>query len=242
MLNCSPLTAYAVTVTGGLAAAATSPRVAELPNVTWILAVCKEPERKSTTDAFSARPVSTEQVLPGTSSSQAQKYKTCFTYRAKLKNRAARTLSHFQRGRAYLRHVHAASFVNPDIIDHHLCRTRRRAVRRSRPVASNRQIQQKIEWRIEHPAPARRHISCGANKKRLSPIVHIKLHHRRRPYRAINMTSRRRIIDALPAWKRQYFRKTKPPFLRGARPVNRRFNFIRSESRCGIRPTLEYFP
>src|SRR6202022_335372 len=60
-----------VTVRRGVAAV-TSSRLEELPDVTIILAVCKAPERKSTTDPFSAFLVSTEHVPPGTSSSQAR--------------------------------------------------------------------------------------------------------------------------------------------------------------------------
>src|ERR1700686_2563809 len=71
MLDCSPLTVYAVTVKE-VFAAATSPWREELSEVTMILAPCEGPERKSTTAVFSGLPVTTEHVLPGTFISQAR--------------------------------------------------------------------------------------------------------------------------------------------------------------------------
>ena len=72
MLDCSPLTVYAVTITERCRTHPDHSRCEESPDVTVIFAVCEPPERKSTTEAFSALPVSTEHLLSATSTSQAR--------------------------------------------------------------------------------------------------------------------------------------------------------------------------
>jgi hypothetical protein len=74
MLDCPPLTVYAVTV-NGVFAATTSPSCEELSEVTVILASCEGPERKSTAAVFNGLPVSTKRLLSGTFVSQARNTK-----------------------------------------------------------------------------------------------------------------------------------------------------------------------
>ncbi len=74
MMDCSPLTVYAVTITGVFAAMG-SLRPEASPCVTVILALCKSLERKSATEAFKTLPVSTEHLLSEPSTSQARNTK-----------------------------------------------------------------------------------------------------------------------------------------------------------------------
>ena len=74
MMDCSPLTVYAVTITGVFAAPGSLGREAS-PCVTVIFALCRSLERKSATAAFKTLPVSTEHLLSEASTSQARNTK-----------------------------------------------------------------------------------------------------------------------------------------------------------------------